>query len=194
MKTVLHVGCGSKVNKPPAEFGAYKEVRLDCNRMVEPDVVASVVAMPMIPDGTHDGVFASHVLEHLFAHEAAMALAEFFRVLKPGGKVMIQVPDLQTIGGRLACDRADDAVYTSAIGYITPLDMLYGHRGSIGAGNLFMGHRYGYTGNVLKKALQHAGFDNVEIDRGVEYELKCRATKPEVANASSQQGATEILG
>lgn len=185
MKTLLHVGCGSRVNKPPAEFGVYKEIRLDCNRMVEPDVVASVVAMPMVEDGSHDGVFASHVLEHLFAHEGAMALAEFFRVLKVGGKVLICVPDLQTIGGRLACDRADDAIYQSAIGYITPLDMLYGHRGSIGAGNLFMGHRYGYTGSVLKKALLNAGFDEVEIDRTVEYELKCRATKPSATLAEN---------
>jgi ubiquinone/menaquinone biosynthesis C-methylase UbiE len=185
VKTVLHVGCGSKVNKPPAEFGAYKEVRLDCNRMVQPDILASVVAMPMIEDGTHDGVFASHVLEHLFAHEAAMALSEFFRILRPGGKVLIQVPDLQTIGGRLACDKADEAVYTSAIGYITPLDMLYGHRGSIGAGNLFMGHRMGYTQSILSKALRHAGFDSIEVDRGVEYELKCRALKPLSVEAAS---------
>jgi SAM-dependent methyltransferase len=189
MKTVLHVGCGSKVNKPPAEFGAYREIRLDCNRMVEPDIVASVVAMPMIEDETYDGVFASHVLEHLYAHEAAMAVAEFFRVLRVGGKVLIQVPDLQTIGGRLACDRADEAIYHSAIGYITPLDMLYGHRGSIGAGNLFMGHRMGYTQSVLVKALRHAGFDGIEVDRGVEYELKVRAVKPEAAHATNVEAA-----
>lgn len=178
VKTLLHAGCGSKVNKPPREFCAYKEVRLDCNRMVEPDIVSSIVAMPMVDDASYDAVMACHVLEHLFAHEAAMALAEFFRVLKPGGKILIQVPDLQTIGGRLAADMPDNVIYSSPIGHITPLDMLYGHKGSVGAGNLFMGHRYGYTQGNLTTALRHAGFDGVEIDRNTEYELKARAFKP----------------
>ncbi len=180
MKTLLHVGCGSKVNKPPREFLAYKEVRMDCNRLVEPDILASIVAMPMVESDSVDAVFGAHVLEHLYAHEAAMALAEFFRVIKPGGYVYVQVPDLQTIGGRLAADQADQILYQASIGHITALDMLYGHRGSIGAGNLFMGHRYGYTANVLKKALLNAGFGEVAVDRETEYELKARAYKPGV--------------
>ena len=185
MKTLLHVGCGSKVNKPPREFAAYKEIRLDCNRLVEPDIVSSIVAMPMVDDASVDAVFACHVLEHLYAHEAAMALAEFHRVLRPGGYALVQVPDLQTIGGRLACDEADRAIYQSHIGYITPLDMLYGHRGSIGAGNLFMGHRMGYTGSVLNKVLLAAGFDSVEVDRNVEYELKARGFKREAESCEA---------
>lgn len=177
MRKILHVGCGSKVNKPPRDYAAYKEVRLDCNPQVEPDILASIVAMPMVETASIDAIFASHVLEHLYCHEVAMALSELHRVLKPGGVLDLRVPDLQCIGGKLAIDQADNAIYNTAIGIITPLDMLYGHRGSIGAGNLFMGHRFGFTQGVLKRYLQNAGFLDIECDRRVEYELKAIAKK-----------------
>jgi predicted SAM-dependent methyltransferase len=177
MRYILHVGCGSKVNKVPREYATYKEARLDCNPQVEPDLLASIVAMPMIADESYEAIFASHVLEHLYCHEVAMALSELFRILKPGGVLDIAVPDLQCIGGKLALDQADYAIYNSPIGTIAPLDMIYGHRGSVGAGNLFMGHKFGFTQGVLKRYLQNAGFNDMEIDRKTEYELKVKATK-----------------
>lgn len=177
MRNILHVGCGSKVNKVPREYATYKEVRLDANLQVEPDIVTSIVAMPMIADEKYEAIFASHVLEHLYCHEVAMAIGELFRVLKPGGVLDIRVPDLQCIGGKLALDQADYAIYNSPIGTIAPLDMIYGHRGSVGAGNLFMGHKFGFTQGVLKRYLQNAGFSKIEIDRKTEYELKVKATK-----------------
>lgn len=178
VKLLLHAGCGSKLNKPPRDFAAYREIRLDCNKLVEPDVVGSIVAMPQVDDESFDAVFCSHTLEHLFAHEAAMACAEFARVLKPAGGLWLQVPDLQSIGGRLALDQMDSMLYRSPLGPVAALDMLYGHRGMIGAGNLFMGHKTGFTQSVLKSYLDVAGFVGVVIDRDVMFELKATARKP----------------
>jgi SAM-dependent methyltransferase len=186
LKLLLHAGCGCKANKPPYEFGAYKEVRLDCNKMLQPDIVASIVAMPMIDDASYDAIFASHVLEHLYAHEVSMALSEFARVLKPGGKILVQVPDLQAIGGRLALDQADHVLYMSAAGAITALDVLYGHQASVGGGNLFMSHKTGFTSSVMKNALQAVGFTKVEIDRD-KFEIKARALKPETAHEQQKE-------
>jgi len=177
MKFLLHAGCGSKLNKPPREYAAYKEVRLDCNKLVDPDIIASIVAMPQVDDNRYDAIFCSHVLEHLFSHEVGMALAEFARVLKPGGELWVQCPDLQAIGGRLALDQADVVVYRGGIGPVSPLDMIYGHRGAIGAGNTFMAHRTGFTQSVLKNALDTAGFLSVKIDRDTAFELKATARK-----------------
>lgn len=182
MRALLHVGCGSKVNKPPREYGGWRETRLDYNRVVEPDVVSSIVAMPMVESGQFDAVFASHVLEHLYRHEVAMALAEFHRVLKPGGHVRLHVPDLQAIGGKIALDQLDYVVYSGGLGAVTPLDMLYGHAGSIGAGNLFMAHRTGFTAGTLTRLLDAAGFERAEADRSVPFELKVVAHKPEDAH------------
>lgn len=53
------------------------------------DVVASAEAITL-PDTSLDAILCTQVLEHL--PEPAHALAEFFRVLKPGGKLFLTAP------------------------------------------------------------------------------------------------------
>ena len=52
------------------------------------------------PDATFEALYASHVLEH-FDYAGAMeaALAEWRRVLKPGGALYVSVPDLDVLAG-----------------------------------------------------------------------------------------------
>jgi predicted SAM-dependent methyltransferase len=201
VKVLLHAGCGSILNKPPHKFASYREVRLDCNPQVKPNIVASIVAMPMIKDSSYDAINCCHTLEHLFCHEVAMALCEFKRVLKPGGQVHIQVPDLQSIGGKIALDQADHVIYQSNSGPVTPLDMLYGHRAAVGAGNLFMGHHTGFTSGVLRRALESAGFQQIEITRENQFELfgvgfkeDCDAKAPEPNPAPAESAAGDPGG
>jgi predicted SAM-dependent methyltransferase len=49
------------------------------------------------PDRSIDACYCSHVLEHLRPDDAGRALAELFRVLRPGGVVRIVVPDLRRV-------------------------------------------------------------------------------------------------
>jgi SAM-dependent methyltransferase len=192
MKLLLHVGCGTKGMKIPFEFAAYKEVRLDKNKSVQPDIVADIVAMPMIDNESYDAVYCSHVLEHLFAHEVGHALREFKRVLKPQGTLHILVPDLQSIGGKLALDQADAIVYMSPIGPIAPLDVLYGLRASVAGGNHFMAHKTGFTQSVLKRHLDDAGFAGVKIERGdKDYAIKAWATNPAYAPEENSHASQE---
>src|SRR5262249_48830999 len=48
-----------------------------------------------IADGTADGVYASHVLEHLSLADCATALRNTFRLLRPGGGFRLVIPDLE---------------------------------------------------------------------------------------------------
>lgn len=87
MKTVLHVGCcpynPAKLHKTFHGPG-WRELRLDIDPRVAPDIVASMTVLPLAGQAV-DAVSSSHGLEHLCAQEVAVALGEFHRVLKPDG-------------------------------------------------------------------------------------------------------------
>jgi Uncharacterized protein conserved in bacteria len=181
-KTVLNVGCGPRgITVIGTVFPAeeWRELRLDIDQGVAPDIVASMTDMAPVPDGSVDAVWSSHNLEHLFPHEVPRALREFLRVLRPGGQLLLAVPDLQAVAQRVVDDRLDAPLYISGVGPITPLDVIYGHGAAIAAGNHFMAHRTGFTPNTLGTFLQEAGFLPIVLRRQTEsFELLARAFRP----------------
>lgn len=161
MKTILHVGCGPKrKDKTTRGFNtdAWAEIRLDIDPSVSPDITGTMTDMSGVDSGSMDAIFSSHNVEHLYPHEVPVALAEFKRVLKPDGFVVITCPDLKSVCALVAEDKLTEAAYTSPAGPIAPLDILYGHRPAMAKGNLFMAHRCGFTEKVLRGTLQAAGF------------------------------------
>lgn len=179
-RSLLHVGCGLPDPRklPPAFFapGEWREVRLDIDPGVAPDIIGSITDMAAVASASFDAVWSAHNLEHLFAHEVPLALREFRRVLRPGGFALITLPDLQRVAELVAQDRLADPAYLSPAGPITPLDMLYGHGAAIAAGNAFMAHRSGFTARTLEAALVAARFDSVRVVRDESYALWATAT------------------
>ncbi len=49
------------------------------------------------PDGSFDGVFCEHVIEHFTYEDASQLCAEIARILKPGGVLRIVVPDAERV-------------------------------------------------------------------------------------------------
>ncbi len=168
MKTFLHVGCGSKrKDQTTRSFDTpdWHELRLDIDESVQPDIVGTMTDMSGVADASVDAIFSSHNIEHLYPHEVPKALAEFKRVLKPDGFVVITCPDLQSVCALVAQDKLTEPAYISPAGPITPLDILYGHRPPMAKGNLYMAHRCGFTQKVLTGTLQAAGFAMVAARR-----------------------------
>ena len=71
----------------------WREIRLDIDPDVNPDVVASITDMQVISDAAVDAVYSSHNVEHLYPHEVPLALremnpcvkAERFRIYQAAG-------------------------------------------------------------------------------------------------------------
>ena len=179
----LHVGCGPKhKDRTPFASQNWREIRLDIDPGVEPNVIGTMTDMNAVDDASVDAVFSSHNIEHLYPHEVPIALAEFHRVLKPDGFVLLTCPDLQSVCERVANDQLTDAAYQSGMGPITPLDILYGHRASMKAGNLYMAHRCGFTKRVLAYTLASAGFASGVKARPEQYDLWAVGLKSSVEN------------
>lgn len=71
-----------------------KLVRFDINPAVNPDVRCDIHSIPM-PDQCFDEVWSRHSLEHFSAAEAPVLIQEWSRILKIGGKLQINVPNLE---------------------------------------------------------------------------------------------------
>jgi len=176
---VLHVGCGPRDHFTLHESfrgPEWHEVRLDVDPAMKPDVVASITDMSPVASDSVDAVFSHHNIEHVFAHEVPLALAEFLRVLRPGGEALISTPDLQSVARVIASGRLEETLYRADVGEITPLDVVYGLRCDIERGRAYMAHRTGYTARTLGLRLHQAGFADVQIAVD-EWALWARARK-----------------
>ncbi len=168
-KLILHVGCGPydpEALPKPFRTSEWREVRLDLNPAVQPDIVGSITDLSAVPDQSMDAVYSSHNLEHVYAHEVPIALGEFYRVLKPGGRVLISVPDIQEVAEHVATGNLEEPLYESPAGPISAIDILYGLRTAIAGGNHFMAHRTAFTSESLSQKLKQAGFSKVNIQKG----------------------------
>jgi ubiquinone/menaquinone biosynthesis C-methylase UbiE len=161
MAKFLHVGCGMKrKDRTTRGFNTnqWEEFRLDIDEGVTPDIVGTMTDMSAVADLSMEAIYSSHNIEHLYPHEVAIALKEFFRVLRPEGFAIITCPDLQSVAELISKDKLTEPAYQSPAGPISPLDMLYGHRPALAAGNLYMAHRTGFTMRSLMAELRNAGF------------------------------------
>ena len=180
-KTVLNVGCGYPLRQklhPHFHGPGWREIRLDLDPAVKPDIVCSITDISPVAADAVDAVWSSHNLEHLQRHEVPLALAEFLRVLKPGGLLLLTLPDLQQVARFIVEDRLEDSAYLSQSGPITPLDMIFGHTASLARGNQFMAHRTGFTARTLHKLLIEAGFSDVTLRQGAAFDLWASGLKP----------------
>jgi predicted SAM-dependent methyltransferase len=87
--TLLNLGCGGR------RHHGFTNADL---RPESPEVLEIDLRQPLpFLDGEFDGVYCSHVLEHLSPGAGRRLMAEVARVLRPGGIVRVVVPDLEGI-------------------------------------------------------------------------------------------------
>jgi len=62
------------------------------------DYVGDVRDLSQFADGSWDVVYASHTLEHLgYQRQLPAAITGIHRILRPGGKLFVSVPDMDTL-------------------------------------------------------------------------------------------------
>lgn len=96
---VLDAGCGEGVLVD--EYAGRLAIEgIDPNYGSERVRTASLTALPFA-DATFDRALCLDVLEHLSFEEQPRALAELSRVLKPGGELLVSIPNLAHLQSRV---------------------------------------------------------------------------------------------
>lgn len=133
-----------------------------------------------LPDNYADEVFSSHSLEHLPAPETIPVLQEWFRVLKPGGRIKLNLPDMEwCVKTWLSLPESERWGYPHAAIFGMQQD----------AGQI---HYTSFTHARIKNLLEQCGFVNVTTRPIETFDQQCiwaEGVKP--ANA---QNATPALG
>ena len=127
------------------------------------DIVASAHDLHMIEDESVDEILAEHLLEHLTFYQANRALAEWYRVLKVGGILTIEVPDLEGLC-RVFVEATSYQRFQSNQGHWALIHHLYGHQqGRSEEENLAQTHKSGYDIYRLREMLHGIGFRYISV-------------------------------
>ena len=70
---------------------------LDVEKRDEVDLVGDIRKLESFADGSCGEIYCSHVLEHLGQREIMDTLNGLYRILAPGGRLYISVPDLDVL-------------------------------------------------------------------------------------------------
>ena len=118
-----------------------------------------------LPGESCNVIWNAGSLSYLYAHEVVPVLTECYRILQPKGVLLLQVADLQRIGEIMAQGKLENALYNSPAGPIAAIDLLFGHRGSLSAGNKKAQTHTGFAARTIPHKLTPLGFGEVEVTR-----------------------------
>ena len=143
----LNLGCGDKI------LPGYVNVDIAPSRAGRtPDVICDLRKLAAFADGYADEVLSVHVIEHFYRWETHAVLAEWVRVLKPGGRMVIECPNLITACA-LVLNDPDRFAGPGPEGQFS-MWVLYGDPRWQ---DPLMVHRWAFTPKTLAQAMAEAG-------------------------------------
>ena len=131
----LHLGCGKN------HFDGY--INIDQRATSATDFECDIVCLPF-DDEMVECIEMYHVIEHMPRHDVPRALKDWWRVMRPGGKLIIECPNF------------DEAVREYLDGNERRIDNIFGLQRFPGDTHVF-----GYNFKCLKKSLEEAGFRDI---------------------------------
>jgi predicted SAM-dependent methyltransferase len=161
LPTKLNLGCGYDIRE------GYLNV--DLHEWHNPDLIADITDLSVLPSNHFDELVAQDVLEHLERHKTVPALKEWSRLLKPGGVVHIRVPSLFDLFVFLSAPEwRRDIERTEEV-----IHLMYGTQAYTGDY-----HLAGFTARILSEYLSLAGLAvcKARLHHSWLYEISARKT------------------
>lgn len=129
---------------------------IDANPYVMSDIIANTEKLKL-NSGSTEIIYNSHILEHIPRAKVRKILLEWKRVLKPGGKLYISVPDLEVLFRGYLEIIPEYTVEEKRKQANLLCGIIYG-----GQSTKYDFHYYGYSFESLKFLLQSMGFKDIK--------------------------------
>ncbi len=120
-----------------------------------------------LPENCADEILASHVIEHLPQHRAPEILTKWLNTLKPGGKIIMEQPDLEELCKDFVSQEGVDkhmtamyiygAIVTSEMRFEGPVDNEVMEKGVLSP------HLWGYTPKTLSDLMEAVGYKDIKV-------------------------------
>lgn len=147
----LNLGCGDKI------LDGYINVDVAPSRAgKEPDVLCDLHRLEPFANDEADEILAVHVVEHFWRWEVVDILKEWTRVLKPGGRMILECPNLISACQAFLADSSQRS-RPDKNGQTT----MWVFYGDPGWKDPLMVHRWGYTPESLGNVMREAGLVDI---------------------------------
>lgn len=141
----LNIGCGKRV----LDGWINIDVQAHPKSARPPDILCDAGKIDL-DDEVADIVMANHLIEHFFRWDVEDILAEWYRLLKPGGQLILELPNLEHACRNLLAGTKDQMS-------MWPLYGDWSHK------DPYMMHKHGYTPKTIKDLLELCHFKKIQI-------------------------------
>jgi predicted SAM-dependent methyltransferase len=140
----LHLGCGSN------SLEGYLNIDIEDWSGIC-DMITSCTNLSMFSDNSVERIFNHALLEHVPPWDTHKALREWYRVLKPGGTIQIEVPDIERI--------FEDWLLKGVLGENEAIDNIFGGNKKPNKAYKAQHHLTGFTFKRLTGMMGQVGFE-----------------------------------
>lgn len=146
----LNVGAGSR--RPPGYFNV--DVQENPNAPKKLDATCHVKAIPL-PDNCAEEVMAIHVWEHIYRWECDEVIVEWKRLLRAGGKLVLELPDMIKFCKNILDGRVKGGKHPDQLG-------MWAGWGDPRTKDPYMVHVWGWSPQSLSDFLSSHGFIKIK--------------------------------